>query len=157
VPGHPGRWTAVGRPVPRRPEATRDGHADLRPGPSQHDGGRPHGHLVTVFGRAMRSFLLVPEALIAGTAALLLVIGRLGGIPRSWRPVVPAVVVGGVPPALVLEMWVGAPLANLFGGGFVQDRFALFAKAAALLAVGAAIAVTDWSAEDSLSVGLAMP
>jgi len=39
----------------------------------------------------------------------------------------------------------------------VQDRFALFAKAAVLLAVTIAFAVVDWTAEDSLSIGLAMP
>ena len=50
----------------------------------------------------------------------------------------------------------GATLATLFGGGVIQDRFALFAKAAALLAAGIAIAVSDWNAEDSISIGLAM-
>jgi len=104
----------------------------------------------------MRSFLLVPEALVAGTALLLLVAGLLGAIPRSWRSQLPAVVAVVVVVAFIVELWVGGTLATLFGGGFVQDRFALFAKAAVLLAVAAAIAVADWSAEDSVSTGLAM-
>ncbi|HEY8841560.1 MAG TPA: proton-conducting transporter membrane subunit, partial [Candidatus Dormibacteraeota bacterium] len=104
----------------------------------------------------MRSFLLVPEALVAGTALLLLVAGLLGAIPRSWRSQLPAVVAVVVVVAFIVELWVGGTLATLFGGGFIQDRFALFAKAAVLLAVAAAIAVADWSAEDSVSTGLAM-
>jgi NADH-quinone oxidoreductase subunit N len=58
--------------------------------------------------------------------------------------------------ALIVELWVGGTLSSLFGGGFIQDRFALFAKAAVLLAVAAAIAVADWNAEDSTTIGLSM-
>ena len=50
----------------------------------------------------------------------------------------------------------GGTISSLLGGGFIQDRFALFAKAAVLLAVAAAIAVADWSVEDSTTVGLSM-
>ena len=105
----------------------------------------------------MRSFVLVPEALVVGGAVALLLIGRFGGIQRSQRRNLPALVVALVLIALVVELWAGATLSSFFGGALVQDRFALFAKAAALLAAVTAIAVTDWSAEDSLSVGLAMP
>jgi NADH-quinone oxidoreductase subunit N len=105
----------------------------------------------------MRALVLVPEALVALTALLLLLAGRVGGVPPSLRPRLPAIVGGVVLVALVLELWLGATLATLFGGGFVQDRFALFAKAAALLAAGTALAVADWSAEDSVPIGLAMP
>ncbi|MFI4951260.1 MAG: proton-conducting transporter membrane subunit, partial [Caulobacterales bacterium] len=56
----------------------------------------------------------------------------------------------------IVELWVGGTLSSLFGGGFIQDRFALFAKAAVLLAVAAAIAVADWNAEDSTTIGLSM-
>jgi NADH-quinone oxidoreductase subunit N len=59
--------------------------------------------------------------------------------------------------ALAVELWAGATLSTYFGGGLVQDRFALFAKAAVLLAVAIAFAVVDWTAEDSLAFGLAMP
>ena len=100
--------------------------------------------------------MLVPEALVVGVAFLLLLGGRLGVVPQSLRLRLPAIVAAVVLVAFILELWVGGTLATLFGGGFVQDRFALFAKAAVLLAVGAAIAAADWSAEDSVSVGLAM-
>jgi NADH-quinone oxidoreductase subunit N len=103
-----------------------------------------------------RELVLVPEALVVVTAVLLLFAGPLGGVPRSWRPRLPAIVAGVVLVALILELWLGATLANLFGDAFVQDRFALFAKAAVLLATATAIAVADWGAEDSISVGLAM-
>ena len=101
--------------------------------------------------------MLVPEGLVAGAAFLLLVSGPLGGVPRSLRPYLPGLVTLVVLVALVAELWMGGTLASLFGGGFVQDRFSVFVKAAALLAAGTAIAAADWSAEDSLSVGLAMP
>jgi NADH-quinone oxidoreductase subunit N len=59
--------------------------------------------------------------------------------------------------ALGVELWAGATLSTHFGGAVVQDRFALFAKAAALLAVAVVLMVVDWTAEDSVSIGLAMP
>jgi NADH-quinone oxidoreductase subunit N len=105
----------------------------------------------------MRSLVLVPETLVVGTALLLLLAGRSGAVQGSLRRSLPALVAVVVLVAFGVELWVGSTLASLFGGGFVQDRFALFAKAATLLAVGTAIAVADWSAEDSLSIGLAMP
>jgi len=105
----------------------------------------------------MRPFVLVPEALVVGVAVLLLLLGPFGGVPRTWRRYLPGLVAAVVLVAFVLELWVGATLATLFGGGVIQDRFALFAKAAALLAAGIAIAVSDWNAEDSISIGLAMP
>jgi NADH-quinone oxidoreductase subunit N len=98
----------------------------------------------------------VPEALVAGTAILLLLGGRLGVVPRSWRMQLPSIVAALVLVAFVVELWVGGTISSLFGGGFVQDRFALFAKAAVLLAVAVAIAVADWSAEDSTTIGLSM-
>lgn len=93
---------------------------------------------------------------MAGTALLLLLLGRLGVVPRSWRGYLPSIVAAVVLVALVVELWVGGTISSLFGGGFIQDRFALFAKAAVLLAVAAAIAVADWSAEDSPTMGLSM-
>jgi len=58
--------------------------------------------------------------------------------------------------ALAVELWAGAAPASYFGGALVQDRFALFAKAAVLLAAGLAIAVTDWSDEGAPAIGMAM-
>jgi NADH-quinone oxidoreductase subunit N len=93
---------------------------------------------------------------VAGTAVLLLLVGRLGVVPRSWRMHLPSIVATLVLVALVVELWVGGTISSLFGGGFIQDRFALFVKAAVLLAVAAAIAAADWSAEDSPTIGLSM-
>src|ERR1700681_1760389 len=104
----------------------------------------------------MGPLLLVPETLVAGTALLLLLAARFGSIPRSSRGNVAAIVAVVVVVAFIVELWVGGTLASLFGGGFIQDRFALFAKAAVLLAVAAAIAVADWGAEDSVLIALAM-
>jgi NADH-quinone oxidoreductase subunit N len=100
--------------------------------------------------------VLIPEGLVVATALLLVLSARFGGVPRSLRRHLPAIVAGVVLVAFVLELWLGATLANLFGGGFVQDRFALFTKAAALLTAATAISVADWSAEDSLPIGLVM-
>jgi NADH-quinone oxidoreductase subunit N len=103
-----------------------------------------------------KELVLIPEALVVATAILLLLAGRFGRVPHTWRARLPALVAGVALIAFFLELWLGATLASLFGGGFVQDRFALFAKAAVLLAVATAIAVADWGAEDSVPVGLAM-
>ncbi|HEY2599452.1 MAG TPA: proton-conducting transporter membrane subunit [Candidatus Dormibacteraeota bacterium] len=104
----------------------------------------------------MRSLLLVPESLVAGTAILLLLGGQLGLLPRTWRSRLPSIVAVVLVVAFAIELWVGGTVSSLFGGGFIEDRFALFAKAAVLLVVAAAIAVADWSAEDSVTLGLSM-
>ena len=105
----------------------------------------------------MRNFVLVPEALVVATAVLLLLAGRSAWIRSAGRRYLPSVVVVVALVALGVELWAGATLSTYFGGGLVQDRFALFAKAAVLLAAAIAFAVVDWTAEDSLAFGLAMP
>jgi NADH-quinone oxidoreductase subunit N len=105
----------------------------------------------------MRNFVLVPEALVVAGAVALLLLGRFTRVLKDRRRSVPAVVVGLVLIALAVELWAGTALTTFLGGGLVQDRFALFAKAAVLLSVAVAIATADWSAEDSLPIGLAMP
>jgi NADH-quinone oxidoreductase subunit N len=105
----------------------------------------------------VKNLVLVPEALVAASAVLLLLYGRFGRIRPSTRRYLPAAVAAVVLVALAVELWAGATLSSYFGGGMVQDRFALFAKAAVLLATAMAFAVVDWTAEDSLSIGLAMP
>ena len=105
----------------------------------------------------MRYIALVPEALVAASAVLLLLAGRFGWIRLSWRRFVPGGIAAVALVALVIELWAGVTLATYLGGGLIQDRFALFAKAAVLLAATIAFAVVDWTAEDSLSIGLAMP
>jgi len=103
------------------------------------------------------NLVLVPEELVVAAAVLLLLTGRFRWVRSSGQRYLPGAVVGVALVALVIELWAGATLATYFGGGLVQDRFALFAKAAVLLAVTIAFAVVDWTAEDSLSIGLAMP
>ena len=105
----------------------------------------------------MKYIALVPEALVAASAVLLLLAGRFGWIRLSWRRFVPGGIAAVALVALVIELWAGVTLATYLGGGLIQDRFALFAKAAVLMAATIAFAVVDWAAEDSLSIGLAMP
>jgi NADH-quinone oxidoreductase subunit N len=105
----------------------------------------------------VKDLVLVPEALVVAAAAFLLLAGRLAWIQPAARRYLPGAVAVVALLALAIELWAGATLGTYFGGGLVQDRFALFAKAAVLLAVAMAFAVVDWTAEDSLSIGLAMP
>jgi NADH-quinone oxidoreductase subunit N len=101
---------------------------------------------------------MLPEAIILATAVVLLVATRLAWIrPARPRPYLPALAALATLVALAVELWAGATLITYFGGGLVQDRFALFAKAAVLLTAAIALAVVDWTAEDSVPVGLAMP
>ena len=100
--------------------------------------------------------MLVPEALVVAAALLVLLAGRLRSLSPATRRALPAVAAGIALIAFAVELWVGATLGTYFGGALVEDRFALFAKAAVLLAAALAIAATDWAAEDSGSVGLAM-
>jgi NADH-quinone oxidoreductase subunit N len=105
----------------------------------------------------MKDLVLLPEALVAATAVILLLAGRLSWISPGARRSLPTVVAVVTLVALGIELWAGATLGTYFGGGLMQDRFALFAKAAVLLAAAIAFAVVDWTAEDSLTIGLAMP
>jgi NADH-quinone oxidoreductase subunit N len=106
----------------------------------------------------MRALVLVPEALVAAAALVVIVLGRAGWWPGpASRRYLPLATVLVVLIALGIELWAGAALTTYFGGALVQDRFALFAKAAALLIAAVAVATTDWAAEDSLHLGLAMP
>ena len=105
----------------------------------------------------MKDLVLLPEALVAATAVILLLAGRLSWFSRGARRSLPTVVALVTLVALGIELSAGATVGTYFGGGLVQDRFALFAKAAVLLAAAIAFAVVDWTAEDSLTIGLAMP
>lgn len=101
----------------------------------------------------MSNFIFVPEALIVAGAVALVLIARARRRTRWWLPTAAASL---ALIALLVELWAGAALASFFGGALVQDRFALFAKAAVLLAAALAIAVTDWSDEDAPAIGMAM-
>ena len=105
----------------------------------------------------MKYVVLLPEALVVLAAVFVLLAGRLGWLSQGARRSLPAGVALVALVALGIELWAGATLATYFEGGLVQDRFALFAKAAVLLTAAIAFAVVDWTAEDSLTIGLAMP
>jgi len=105
----------------------------------------------------VKYFVFVPEAIIVATAVVLLIATRLAWIRSSARRYLPVVAALAALVALGVELWAGATLATYFGGGLVQDRFALFAKAAVLVTAAIVLAVADWTAEDSLAIGLAMP
>ena len=105
----------------------------------------------------VKNLVLVPEALVVAAAVVLLIGGRLAWFRPGTRRYLPAAAAVVALVALGIELWAGATLSTYFGGGLIQDRFALFAKAAVLLAVAIVLAVVDWTAEDSLSIGLAMP
>src|SRR5438046_9660239 len=105
----------------------------------------------------MRYAVFVPEALVVALAVAVLLAGRFGWMPRTSRAYLPQVTALIVLVAFGIELWAGASVTPCFGGALIQDRFALFAEAAALLTAAIALAATDWAAEDSLHIGLAMP
>src|SRR4029077_8871191 len=152
VPRGARRRAAVGWILSRRSEAARDRPDDIRPWPCQRAFRGHHGHRLAIRsaesagGRAMKNFVLVPDALVVTGALAVLLLGRARRRPRWWMPVAAAAV---TLVALAVELWAGAVVSTYFGGALVQDRFALFAKAAVLLAATLAIAVTDWSDEDA--------
>jgi len=105
----------------------------------------------------MRTLVLLPDALVVAGAIGTLLAGRFMRLSRRRRSMLPAIAAVVLLAAFGLELWLGSVTADYFGRALVQDRFALFVKAAALLSAAVAIAVTDWSAEDSVTIGVAMP
>lgn len=92
----------------------------------------------------MRITVLLPELLVGGGALALLVAARLRLVPTRWLAAF-AILVTLV--ALGLELWLGAEIGTLFAGGWRQDRFSLFAKAALLVALVALIGSGDRDSE----------
>ena len=90
----------------------------------------------------MSYLVLLPEALVVATAMVALLVGRLTLIPAASRRYLALVTAAIVIVAFGVELWAGAALTTYF---------------AALLIAAVAIATTDWAAEDSLYLGLAMP
>jgi NADH-quinone oxidoreductase subunit N len=105
----------------------------------------------------MRNAVLAPEALVVGGAVLVLLASRFSWVSTASRRYLPALAAGVAMVAFGLELWLGATLSTYFGGALIQDRFALFAKAAVLLAAALAIATADWTTEDSTPIGISMP
>jgi len=105
----------------------------------------------------VKYLVLLPEVLVAGLAVILMVGGRFGLFPRASRAYLPHATVLIVLVAFGVELWAGATVSAYLGGALVQDRFSLFAKAAALLTAAVVLTTADWAAEDSVHLGLAMP
>jgi NADH-quinone oxidoreductase subunit N len=100
----------------------------------------------------------LPEALVVAGAVTVLLSARLRpAFHRRMRTRLPWLVAALLLVALGVELWAGATVASYYGGGLLQDRFALFMKASVLVATAIAIAAADWPVEDSLSFSLAMP
>lgn len=87
---------------------------------------------------------LLPELLVLVAGAALAVRMRWAPALRSWVPAIAFVLVLA---ALGLELWLGAALVMYAHGAYVQDRFALFGKAALLVALLLVIAVSGWEGE----------
>lgn len=94
----------------------------------------------------MRVTALVPEVVVLGTALALVLGGRL--LRSRYREWLGPAALGAALVALALELWLGAGVGTLFDGGWQQDRFALFAKAALLFGLAVLVAVTlSWETE----------
>jgi len=99
----------------------------------------------------------IPEAMVVAAGLALLLMGRFRPAQqRRLRAGLPAGAALVLLVAFGIELYAGATVGSYFGGGLVQDRLALFAKAAGLLAGATAIAVADWPAEESPTLALAM-
>ena len=105
----------------------------------------------------MKYLVLLPETLVVALAICVMLAGRFAWLPATARRYLPQATALVVLVALGVELWAGATVGSYFGGALLQDRFALFAKAAVLLTAAVAVATTDWTAEDSIPLGLAMP
>lgn len=101
----------------------------------------------------MKYFALAPEALVVAVAVVILLGSRFAWFSPAVRRALPPIAVVAALIAFFVELWAGATLSSYFGGALLQDRFALFVKAAALLTAALSIAVADWTAEDSVSIG----
>jgi NADH-quinone oxidoreductase subunit N len=97
--------------------------------------------------------LLLPEALVAGAGLVCLLERRLRVLRRPRAPLAVAAV---VLVALAVELVEGGQLTLLFNGGFSQDRFALFAKAAILLTTLLIVLAADWRELGPTSLGLTL-
>src|SRR5258708_6132897 len=104
----------------------------------------------------MKYVALLPEALVVAAAVFVLVSGRLAWPSLRTRRSLPAIVALVTLVALGIELWAGATLATYFEGGLVQARFALFAKAAVLLAAAIAVGGVGWAAEGFLRISVAV-
>jgi NADH-quinone oxidoreductase subunit N len=93
----------------------------------------------------VRIYDLLPEVIVVVAAVGLLLVGRVSRLDDlRWRP---WAALAAAFAALVAELWLGATIGTLFGGGWEQDRFSLFAKAALTLGLVTVVASADWDDE----------
>jgi NADH-quinone oxidoreductase subunit N len=97
--------------------------------------------------------LLLPEILVVGAALACLLERRVALLRRTWLP---AVVAAVVLLALAVELVEGGQIASVLSGGYGQDRFALFAKAAILLTTLLIVLAADWRELGATALGLTL-
>ena len=97
--------------------------------------------------------LLLPEALVGAAALACLFQRRLAALRAPWLPPAAA---AALLVALAVELIEGGQVTTLFHGGFGQDRFALFAKAALLLATLLIVLASDWRELGSAALGFTL-
>lgn len=103
----------------------------------------------------MTGWIVLPEVLVMAAALGALLAsappGRGRALPahEELELVLPPLITPLLVIALGLELWLGGAVGTLFQGGFVQDRFALFAKAVLLAALIVAVAGAEWEEEPS--------
>jgi len=99
--------------------------------------------------------LLLPETLVVVAGVICLFERRVALLRRpAWLTVALAGLL--VAAALGVELTAGAQLRTLFQGGFAQDRFALFAKAALLLTTLVVVLASPWAELGRASLGFTL-
>ena len=99
--------------------------------------------------------LLLPETLVVVAGVICLFERRVALLRRpAWLTVALAGLL--VAAALGVELTAGAQLRTLFQGGFAQDRFALFAKAALLLTTLVVVLASPWADLGRASLGFTL-
>jgi len=93
----------------------------------------------------MRSTVLLPELLVGACAVACAVVARSRS--RALHRMAGLGILLFLAVALGLELWLGAAIGTLFQGGFSQDRFALFIKAALLLSTLIVLAIAEGDEE----------
>ncbi|HEY8679506.1 MAG TPA: proton-conducting transporter membrane subunit [Candidatus Dormibacteraeota bacterium] len=97
--------------------------------------------------------LLLPEVLIGVAALACLLERRVPLLRAAWLPAAAGAV---VLLALGVELAAGGQVFTGLNGGFSQDRFALFAKAAILLTTLLIVLAADWSGIGVTALGLCL-
>ncbi len=104
---------------------------------------------------------LLPEALVLAAAVAVLARSRFAPVRQRGAAPIWTVSLGPPAAALLMLAWLlelsfGGALANLFHGGFLQDRFALFAKSFVLLGAAILIGLSDSEADQDADFQVGM-